>query len=293
MSDIFLSYAKEDRDRVEILATALESTGWSVFWDRTIPPGMTWHDYIGRELNDARSVVVAWSNTSVKSNWVLEEAGEAQARGVLIPVFLDAVASPLGFRRFQALNLSNWDGKVTAPAMEQLIHGIERLLGTAPLAAAAEEERLGAGEESKGKRGEPAEHRSSLVDGAQKEARKVPSVALRAKRKGRVAAWVVLAVVAVIVGIILASWQVGLWGDAVSGRVVNQAGWPVVGAKVIIFGEGSATTNLWGRFVLRGLEDGEYELTVTTPRITEIMVTVKGGKLFPSTLYVEVAPAPG
>jgi hypothetical protein len=39
MSDIFMSYASEDRPRGEEFARALEGQGWSVFWDRAIPIG--------------------------------------------------------------------------------------------------------------------------------------------------------------------------------------------------------------------------------------------------------------
>ena len=39
MSDIFISYASEDRDRVKSLARALEQEGWSVWWDRAHPHG--------------------------------------------------------------------------------------------------------------------------------------------------------------------------------------------------------------------------------------------------------------
>jgi hypothetical protein len=42
MADIFISYAREDSQSVQRLATALERTGRSVFWDRIIPPGLTW-----------------------------------------------------------------------------------------------------------------------------------------------------------------------------------------------------------------------------------------------------------
>ena len=41
MGDIFISYAREDRNRIKPLAEALEKQGWSVFWDRTIPAGQT------------------------------------------------------------------------------------------------------------------------------------------------------------------------------------------------------------------------------------------------------------
>jgi len=51
MSDIFLSYASEDRERVRPLAEALSRQGWDVWWDRDIPPGQTWRN---SSLSEAR-----------------------------------------------------------------------------------------------------------------------------------------------------------------------------------------------------------------------------------------------
>jgi TIR domain len=42
LSDIFISYAREDLRRAKQLAEALKAQGWSVFWDRTIPAGKSW-----------------------------------------------------------------------------------------------------------------------------------------------------------------------------------------------------------------------------------------------------------
>ena len=39
MSDIFLSYAREDKDRVQSFARALEQKGWTVWWDLRIRTG--------------------------------------------------------------------------------------------------------------------------------------------------------------------------------------------------------------------------------------------------------------
>lgn len=39
MSDIFISYAREDRAKVKPLAEALARRGWKVWWDPTIPTG--------------------------------------------------------------------------------------------------------------------------------------------------------------------------------------------------------------------------------------------------------------
>lgn len=132
MSDIFLSYAKEDRARAEVLAAALESLGWSVFWDRTVPAGLSWRDFIGKKLEEARSVVVAWSEASVKSQWVLEEAEEAKRRGILIPVLIQPIEPPFGFGALQAADLSSWDGIANAPALLKMVEDMTRVLGTPP-----------------------------------------------------------------------------------------------------------------------------------------------------------------
>ncbi len=59
MSDIFISYAREDRKKIEAIAKRFENQGWSVWWDRKIPPGKTFSQVIEEELADARCVVVA------------------------------------------------------------------------------------------------------------------------------------------------------------------------------------------------------------------------------------------
>jgi hypothetical protein len=109
MSDIFVSYAHEDRSRAEELAQRLEGRGWSIFWDRTIPIGKTWRETIGRELASARCVIVLWSKSSIESGWVQEEADDAKRRGVLLPVLIEKVQPPMGFRSIQAAELVDWD----------------------------------------------------------------------------------------------------------------------------------------------------------------------------------------
>ena len=57
MSDIFVSYSSADRARAAMLARALEVRGWSVWWDRTIPPGRQHDEVIEEALAAARCVV--------------------------------------------------------------------------------------------------------------------------------------------------------------------------------------------------------------------------------------------
>ena len=46
MADIFISYAKADKDNARMLAEALEDRGWSVWWDSKIPTGREFDDVI-------------------------------------------------------------------------------------------------------------------------------------------------------------------------------------------------------------------------------------------------------
>ena len=127
MSDIFLSYAHEDRERVKDIVSACEARGWSVFWDRTIPAGKTWREIVGNALDEACCVVVAWSTTSIKSHWVQEEADEGRERGILIPLLLDNVRPPMGFRDLQAANLADANATITA-ALGPVLASIAALL---------------------------------------------------------------------------------------------------------------------------------------------------------------------
>jgi len=93
-----------------LFAEIFQERGWSVWWDRKIPPGKSFDETISCALNMARCVVVLWSKTSVVSHWVKEEASEARRRNVLIPVMIEDVEIPLGFRSIQSAQLIGWNG---------------------------------------------------------------------------------------------------------------------------------------------------------------------------------------
>jgi Sel1 repeat len=74
-------------------------------------------------------VVVAWSEHSIQSDWVIEEADEGKGRRVLVPVFLDAVSPPRGFRSIQAANLTNWSPERPSPAFDSFLTDLVAMLG--------------------------------------------------------------------------------------------------------------------------------------------------------------------
>jgi hypothetical protein len=138
MSDIFISYAKEDRARAQLFAEALILKGLSVFWDRTILAGSTWRETIGKELESARCVLVLWSPNSVNSDWVLDEADYAKKRKVLLPVLIADAEIPLGFGGVQAAKLSHWEGEEADPDFQKLLGDITGRTGTAAIFPFAE-----------------------------------------------------------------------------------------------------------------------------------------------------------
>ena len=130
MVDVFISYANEDRESAAQVARLLESVGWSVWWDRRIPAGRTWRSVLEDALGEMRCMIALWSKHSVGSPWVTEEAEEARRLGkTLVPILIQRVEPPIGFRAIQAADLVDWDGSIDDPAVKLLIADLESLLG--------------------------------------------------------------------------------------------------------------------------------------------------------------------
>lgn len=127
MAQIFISYAREDRDRAEMLARALEGAGFSVWWDRQLETGAEYSRDIEAELEASRVVIVAWSTAAAASPWVRDEAAHGRDQGKLFPVRLDDSTVPIGFRQFQAADLSRWSGD-SSPEIDELARTLRRRL---------------------------------------------------------------------------------------------------------------------------------------------------------------------
>ena len=128
MNDIFLSYAHEDEKKARLLAQALESYGWTVFWDLKLIPTVNWRNVIKEKISNSSCVIVLWSKYSIESLWVLEEAEEAQRRNIIVPVLIQNVEIPFGFRTIQAADLIRWNGSKENEKYKILIESIKGIL---------------------------------------------------------------------------------------------------------------------------------------------------------------------
>jgi TIR domain len=140
MSDIFISYKREEQAMARNLANALESEGWSVWWDPKLRAGEHFDDVIEKALNEAKCVIVSWSKRFVESLYVKDEAMYALDHDKLIRVAIENVSLPFMFRGVHTLSLLGWDGSKDFPEFRKLVDDISAILGPSPTAVAAVEE---------------------------------------------------------------------------------------------------------------------------------------------------------
>jgi formylglycine-generating enzyme required for sulfatase activity len=125
--EIFLSYARSDQEKVHILAEALAKQGYSIWWDPDIRAGTRYAKVIKNKLKNAQCVIVLWSEHSVESDWVLDEAGLAKDK--LIPILIDKVDIPLGFGQIHTLDFMDWQGILPHPTFNLLLDSVVEIMG--------------------------------------------------------------------------------------------------------------------------------------------------------------------
>ena len=132
MSDVYVSCALRDRHRAERLVRELESLGWKVWWHGQTPPGMTDANTSTDALRRSRCIIVLWSAESIESGWVRDEAKKGLRRKCLIPVRIDPIEPPKGFRSAPTVELIGWEGGAFEPAFRELISRLSAILGQPP-----------------------------------------------------------------------------------------------------------------------------------------------------------------
>lgn len=134
--DIFISYAREDREFASMLAERFRAREWSVWWDHRMLPGEDFTSRIQNQLDSARCVVVVWSEHSVNSKYVRDEASEGLRGDRLVPVRIDGVRPPIGFRNVHTADLIDWRATTPPNDLAMLDEAVTRLVLREPEKAA-------------------------------------------------------------------------------------------------------------------------------------------------------------
>jgi TolB-like protein/Tfp pilus assembly protein PilF len=125
---VFISYARPDEKIARTIIRIIRNAGFRVWWDGLIPSGERFSARISQELEQAKAVVVLWSASSGKSNWVQDEAAFARDRQRLVPISIDGSEPPLGFRQIQCVDVSKGRLRSNNPAVHSALQTIADMM---------------------------------------------------------------------------------------------------------------------------------------------------------------------
>lgn len=132
MADIFLSYARKDRELAVVIKERLERQGYSVFFDvDKLDGGDVFPDVIDREVKTAKVVVGIWTPHALSRPWVKTECLIGKDRGVLVPVSLKSISlmdTPVTFYGLQYVDLSHVLDQPDHPDWAYLDRAIGRMM---------------------------------------------------------------------------------------------------------------------------------------------------------------------
>jgi hypothetical protein len=134
-TDVFISYKREERARVEAIAQALRDLKLSVWFDARLQSGKSFDDEINREVRNAKCVLVCWSKAAVDSEWVRAEATVGRQRGVLTACFLERCDPYPPFNLVHAEDLSAGALDGSNPAWAKIVDQIGHLAARPGLGA--------------------------------------------------------------------------------------------------------------------------------------------------------------
>lgn len=141
MVDIFISYARTERERAEQIKSAIDDLGLTIFFDIDGLDGSdVFPDVLDREVKSAGCVLGIWSPHALSRPWVKTECLIGKDRRVLIPVLVEPVNSldvPAAFYDVQSIDLTDFAGDLTHPGWIKLVKALARTLRRPDLIAAS------------------------------------------------------------------------------------------------------------------------------------------------------------
>jgi predicted ATPase/class 3 adenylate cyclase len=141
MADVFLSYSSADRELTRGLDAELVAAGYTVYWDDMLLSGERFQEALTAQINAAIAVVVVWTPSSIRSDWVYSEARRGVDQHKLVQVRtrdLTINDLPAPFDAFHCPFLDDTDAVVRAVrslAEPGDVVDLDARRGSAPLAA--------------------------------------------------------------------------------------------------------------------------------------------------------------
>ena len=128
MADVFISYKRSERQRVERIAELLRDYKMTVWFDAQLEAGRGegFDAEIEREVTSAHCVVVCWTKDALKSMYVKAEAKKGLEREALVPVFLENCQLPVPFNGVDTIDLTDWNGDEDEPVWKRVVEIVQQ-----------------------------------------------------------------------------------------------------------------------------------------------------------------------
>lgn len=126
--DVFISYKREERARCERIAAKLRALGLDVWFDAKLEAGKNFDREIEAAVAKSKAVLVLWSDSSVNSQWVRNEAGFGMKNDKLVAARLAPCEQPLAFSAVHYEDLFDPDFQDDHPGWLRLLERISTLV---------------------------------------------------------------------------------------------------------------------------------------------------------------------
>lgn len=123
--DVFISYKREERPRVQQLASILADLNLDVWYDVALRAGERWSKRIDEAAHNAECIVVCWTREAAASRWVQREIDIALQRKVLVLARLDDYPLSDQLSAYHCADLSRWKLDIEDINLRQLVEGID------------------------------------------------------------------------------------------------------------------------------------------------------------------------
>jgi cell division septation protein DedD len=130
VSEVFISYSRDNQEVVRRLAEAVKALGYDVWWDDQLPPHLAYGDVISQNVGGAKAAIVVRSANAAASEWVRAEADMARNQKKLIQTTIDGAEPPMPFNQLHYVSLADWNGEADHPGWTKVRESLVALAGT-------------------------------------------------------------------------------------------------------------------------------------------------------------------
>src|SRR5262245_31012169 len=144
MVDVFISYKREERDAVRIIAERLRALALEVWFDADLTMSPSFDEEVAAKLAEAKCVLVCWTPAAIASDGLRGEAALAHGEEKLVACFLEPTKLLPPFNLQQTEDLMRWSGQEDATNWIRLLTGLGEKVGRPGLATFAAAMAVGA-----------------------------------------------------------------------------------------------------------------------------------------------------